>query len=209
VDTAILGVTGIDGAGNLVITVEVGPRGAAAPGAGVTGGANATIIARCGIGQILTPEDSIAGIIGAAVAIVAVRGGAAHAGPCLAEVLCRTGIAVIAGQVIGHKLAALSEVTAIGSTWVIIVTDKKLAPLALPVLALVKDGADLTVVARVLIGKEGAAGIGAAAIVGATVAIIAGQGTTGNARPEMAMVTGSAHVTVVTGGTIEGVGAPT
>ncbi len=205
VDTAFLGVAGIDSAGHLVIAIETGPRGTAAAGAGVIGGADATIIAGCGVGQILTPEAGIAGIVRAAVVIVAVRGGAANAGSFLAEVLCSAGIAVVAGQAVGHKLAAFPEDTAIGGTWVFIVTGKKLAALALPVQTLVKGGADLTVIARVLIGQEGAAGIGATAIVGATVAIIAGQGTTGNARPEMAMVPGGANVTIITRGAIEGV----
>jgi len=81
-------------------------------------------------------------------------------------------------------------------------------PSAPATLTTINGGTGIAVVARLLIGSEGATGLGRTCIISAGVAVAARQFATALALPELADIIGGAEITVVTGSLIEEVQTP-
>ena len=89
-------ITGIVGAGVAVVTIGSGSADAGSSGTGVIRRAGVTVLAGIGIVLMRTPGGRVTGIIGAGVAVIAIRSGSADAGSSGTDVIRRAGVVVIA-----------------------------------------------------------------------------------------------------------------
>ena len=115
-------IAGVIGAG--IVVVAVGRRAArAAPvRAGVAGRARATVVAGRGVVRAHAPGDRIADVIGAGVAVVAVRRRAARAAPVRAGVVGRARVPVVAGRGVVRAHAPGDRIAGVIGAGVLIVT---------------------------------------------------------------------------------------
>src|SRR5439155_715295 len=103
VHAAARGIAGVPGADVAVIAVGRWPADARPARAGVVGRAGATVVAGRRVVDVDAALDRIAGVVGARVAVVAVRSGAADAVSRGASIGGRAGVAVGAGGPVGLR----------------------------------------------------------------------------------------------------------
>src|SRR5207245_1749794 len=178
-----------------------GDGGRAAPGAGaaaagVVGGAGVAIVAGCRVVGVDAAGGGVAAVVGAAIAVVAVRGRPAYAAAAAAGVVGGTGIAVVARcGVVGVRAAGGRAAGVVGAEVAVVAVGGRAAH-APPAAAGVVGGAGVAVVAgRRVVGVH-AAGGRAAGVVGADVAVVTVGRRAAHAMTAAADVAGGAGVAV-------------
>ena len=186
----------IRGACVAVIAVDRLAGGARRVDACVLGGAGVAVVAHRVVGGRRAAGRHRAGVVGAAVAVVADHGLAGSALTRSALVAAGAGVAVVAGLVVWRALAAGAGVAILGRARVAVIAQRRGAGLADPGDAVVRAGAGAAVVASAVIVGGRAADLAVAAVIRAWVAVVAERRTAGAAFAVGAMVTGRACVAV-------------
>jgi len=198
VHAARIGVTGIVGAGALVVTVEgSSARLASAVGTGVFQGAGVGIVTGRSICDEEATELVVTGVIGTDVFIVTDYGHSSTAIPKVAELVGCACVGIIAGQIVEQMDAASIGIAAIGGARIIIVAVEWRTRDASPVAADIAVRAGVGIVTGEFVVGVNAPGGGVAAIVGAELFIATCDGRSGEAPTVLALVSFSTGVAVV------------
>lgn len=177
------GIAGIIGTYVVVIAIEGGATYTLGVGADVGGCTNVAIVAWVRIGHLYTSGRRIAGIVGARIAVVAVRGRSADTGAIGARVGGGTGVAVVAKVGVGCMDTSCTGITGIIGTPVVVVTIGCRTADTHTIGTGVRCGARIVVVAPTGIGYVHTPGCRVAGVIGAAIAVIAvGCGSTDTRR---------------------------
>ena len=175
-------------------------------GADVAEGADVVIAARRRVVGGLATALSITGFGRAAVAVIAGAGGRGRAGALDARIARGAVVVVVTCRGIAGELAALDGVTAVVRARVAIVARKGAAAHADARLADIDHGTQVAVRAGEIVGDEGAALFGLAAIGRAQVAVIADCGGAGQAYAFAAQIADGTDAVVAAAGRVVGHG---
>ncbi len=185
------------------ISVAAGHWGAAAAtarGTGLGHCARVAIVAGRGAGGVRTISCDIAGIDRARLAVVAVHGRAAAAGPFAAKVADRARQAIVTGGLVLRENTAGLWRAAIVGAGVAVGAGRGLAGRAGAVETLFADGAGIAIVATTGAGLVLAAALGLTNIDGTSVLVVAGGCGARQAKAAAAVVAHGAVAAVLAGG---------
>jgi len=197
VEAAGLRVAAIFRARIRVVTIEPSAPFTLAVVAGVPHGADVPIGARRRVELMYAPGILVARVVGARVAVVAVKWGSASALAVGAFFVHGTGVAVITGVGVGVENAADGRIACVGCAYVVVVANRGLFKNARFALAVVPESAGVAVVAVEVVGHVDADSLVVAGVVGARISVAAVEGRSGGADPIDAAIVDGARVTVV------------
>ena len=173
VHTTLVGVTAIVGA-EVGIVAVLSSRTIANPSqTDVRRGTEITVVAGRVIGHIDAATFGNAAIVGADISVIAVQRHSAFALTQFAEILGRTGAAVITGHSIQLVSASGNRMAVIGCTDVVVIAILSLDRQAFAVAAMITNGARVAVIAPRIVGRVDTCPGVITTVIGARVGIIA------------------------------------
>ncbi len=155
----------------------------------VARGTDIAVVARSVAEQVDTALPRVAGVLGTDITIITTEDAADQAFALVAVVPGGAGIAIITRTLLGDMEAPLGRVAQVLCTGVFIIADHEPTANAIPGCALVVQGADIVIIAGVIVVRVQASQVAIAAIVGAGILIVAKRCPTALAGPVQAQLT--------------------
>jgi len=157
------------------------------------------VIARRDVQPIFAARRRVARVVGADIRIVTHRGVTGHADSTLALIVHSAGILVVAWVVIAGMLTPQHRVATINRAEVAVIARKLPRRFAIPILALVTNGAGIAIIAGHFIGGVLTPFPWQTEVIGTDISIIALRQPIKDAEPSRAVVANGAGIAIVTG----------
>ena len=197
--------TGVGSADVAIVTVGSGATGALAVDAGVLDGARVAVLAGCVVVDIDTPLYRVATVVGAFVTVVTTLDCASQA-PTLAALVAHSArVEIVAGFGVGQELTPDGGLAAIVRARVAVVAGKVSGRDALSQIAVITNGAQISVVTHDVVEQVQTADRRITRIGRADVVVIAGGQAIVNAFAVAACIAKSTLISIVTRGVVRNV----